>query len=189
MTAIKYEAFVKAIYGLESKTNYFGKALEVSFNYEPSSQRLYLDNPAYDKIVAFLVDAYITRKRINLISGGSSIVTIDEIPESSDDEKKQQAIKTSLFCFKNDIRRAILTPWEELAGLIPEKKIKRWKVIILHWMHRLEHYGYDPYYLFSPEIVDFWKNYEPNITYFIKEVAKLRDLDLEKIENNLEFKL
>lgn len=167
--------------------NYCERSIYFGFGSRPSPVELYSENPAFYEILECLIDACISHKRLGLYLFGEQLQYVEDLTFSSK-QKQDQAVKTCLFVFKNEIDFTTVS-WADYPSFGPEKKVKFWKRWLRTRMQRLDFYGYDPYYMFHPDIYDFWCQHEPEMNTYLKEFVRLKGLDQSKVEENLGRKL
>lgn len=175
---------------------YFPRSVDLNLSFADPGQiqmpnnTFYVEtiHPDFYEMMECLVDAYLNDKIISVDRSISRIVFIEELGIIPEDKKRKNAIDNCLFIFKNDVEMVNHT-WEKYEGYTSEEKTKFWRRCLSKRKHVLRTYNYDPYYIFSPEVYEFWKGKEPDIDVYLKEAVSLLKFDREIVERNLGKKL
>lgn len=144
-----------------------------------------IDNPSFYDLMEYLVDAYLNRKEVSLYDSDRRIMFIAELGNLSEEKKKKNAIENCLFVFKNETEMARHS-WGKYGGYTYEEKVVFWRSCLSGRKNRLKSFGYDPYYIFSPQVYAFWKDKETDIDIYLNEVIPKLGLERGIVERNLE---
>jgi hypothetical protein len=149
---------------------------------------LELDNPNIYEIIDCLVDAYLNNKNITVFVSGTYLRVIHFEEEISEDRKRNNVINSCLFAFKNE-RDMVKDSWEKYLHYSNEDKSKFWRLILGRRKRMLEYCGCNPYYMFAPEIYQFWLIKEPNIDDYLVEVIPKLKFDMSRVELGINKRL
>lgn len=183
-----YDQYITAIVGIGAPaTNYFGKEVHVYLRNHPARFRLFLDNPAFYDILAYLIEVHSQSQMATVKLFGDEICAIPSL-NFTEAEKQEKATNASYYVFKNETDM-VTHSWQEYPQYTQEKKVKFWKRWLRKQMQRLDFYGFDPYQMYHEKLYNFWKSHEPDINSFLNQVIEMKELDKEKMEENLGFNI
>ncbi len=179
-----------------SMERYFDKCFEVNLSKVYDPMKIYRnntifeleeDNPSFYDIVECLLEAHFSHQHISALVFGHRILFIEEIGELSIEKQQANVTQNTLYMFENEIDM-IRDNWTKYVHYEDEAKLKFWRRYIIKRMHRLFHFGYNPYLMYSPQVFDFWLLKEPNIAHYIKELTQIPNskFDLIQIETHLQ---